>query len=84
MIDELIATAREFAERELPPVALADDESEEYPQRELERAASLGLTCYDLPQGATGHPHRKAAHQRASEGGSSLQNRSTGGGVRLS
>jgi acyl-CoA dehydrogenase len=49
VIDALVATAREFAERELRPVALAYDESEEFPQHELERAAALGLTCYDLP-----------------------------------
>ena len=49
MIDELIATAREFAERELRPVALAYDESEEFPHAELRRAAALGLTSYDLP-----------------------------------
>ncbi len=49
VIDALVATAREFAEQELRPVALAYDESEEFPQRELERAAALGLTCYDLP-----------------------------------
>jgi acyl-CoA dehydrogenase len=49
VIDELVATAREFAERELRPVALAYDESEDFPHRELARAAQLGLTCYDLP-----------------------------------
>jgi len=54
VIAELVATAREFAERELRPVAMAYDESEEYPQRGLERAASLGLTCYDLPHGGGG------------------------------
>lgn len=50
MIDALLATAHAFAESELRPVALAYDESEEYPQRELARAATLGLTCYDLPR----------------------------------
>ena len=49
MIDALVATAREFAERELRPVALAYDESEEFPHEQLARAAELGLTCYDLP-----------------------------------
>jgi acyl-CoA dehydrogenase len=48
-LEVLLATAREFAERELRPVALAYDESEEYPLAELRRAAALGLTCYDLP-----------------------------------
>jgi acyl-CoA dehydrogenase len=45
----LVATAREFAERELRPVALEYDESEEFPRPLLHRAAELGLTCYDLP-----------------------------------
>jgi acyl-CoA dehydrogenase len=45
----LLATARAFAERELRPVALAYDESEEYPLEPFRRAAALGLTCYDLP-----------------------------------
>ncbi len=48
-VEALLATAREFAERELRPVALAYDETEEYPLAELRRAAVLGLTCYDLP-----------------------------------
>jgi acyl-CoA dehydrogenase len=50
VIDRLVATAHDFAEHELRPVALAYDESEEFPQRELERAAALGLTSYDLPK----------------------------------
>jgi acyl-CoA dehydrogenase len=48
-IEALLATARQFAERELRPVALAYDESEDYPLEQLHRAAALGLTCYDLP-----------------------------------
>ena len=48
-LDALLATAREFAERELRPVALRYDETEEYPLELLRRAAALGLTCYDLP-----------------------------------
>ena len=47
--DTVLALAREFAERELRPVALRYDETEEYPSAELVRAAELGLTCYDLP-----------------------------------
>jgi acyl-CoA dehydrogenase len=46
---ELVEAARAFARDELRPVALAYDESEEYPLAELRRAAELGLTCYDLP-----------------------------------
>jgi len=44
------ATARAFARDVLRPVALAYDESEEYPLEELRAAARLGLTCYDLPE----------------------------------
>jgi acyl-CoA dehydrogenase len=49
VIEQVVATAREFAERELRPVALAYDESEEFPHEQVARAAQLGLTCYDLP-----------------------------------
>jgi acyl-CoA dehydrogenase len=42
-------TAHAFARDVLRPVALAYDESEEYPLEELRAAAHLGLTCYDLP-----------------------------------
>ena len=49
MINRLVATAHDFAEHELRPVALAYDESEDFPHRELGRAAALGLTSYDLP-----------------------------------
>jgi len=45
----VLETARRFARDELRPVALAYDESEEYPLAELQSAARLGLTCYDLP-----------------------------------
>src|SRR5438105_4843451 len=48
-VDTLVATAHDFAEGELRPVALRYDETEEYPWAELHRAAELGLTCYDLP-----------------------------------
>jgi acyl-CoA dehydrogenase len=44
-----VAAAHEFARDVLRPVALAYDESEEYPLTELRRAAELGFTCYDLP-----------------------------------
>jgi acyl-CoA dehydrogenase len=45
----LVEAAHEFARDVLRPVALAYDESEEYPLPELLRAAELGLTAYDLP-----------------------------------
>ena len=48
-LEKVLATAREFAVRELRPVALAYDESEAFPRDLLDRAAGLGLTCYDLP-----------------------------------
>jgi acyl-CoA dehydrogenase len=44
------ATAHEFARDVLRPVALAYDESEEYPLEELRAAARLGLTVFDLPE----------------------------------
>src|SRR5512142_534552 len=48
-LDALLATARAFARDEMRPVALAYDESEEYPLEVLRRAAEVGLTRYDLP-----------------------------------
>jgi acyl-CoA dehydrogenase len=48
-VGQWVETAREFAARELRPVALAYDESEEYPLEQLRKAAALGLTCFDLP-----------------------------------
>lgn len=48
-IQDLVRTTRSFAREVLRPVALAYDESEELPVRELRQAAELGLTCYDLP-----------------------------------
>jgi acyl-CoA dehydrogenase len=48
-VEEFVAAAEEFAATELRPVALAYDESEEYPAEPLRRAAALGLTCFDLP-----------------------------------
>jgi acyl-CoA dehydrogenase len=58
-VEELIGTSRRFAREVLRPVALAYDESEEFPEREVRRAAELGLTSYDLPAtfggGGVGH-----------------------------
>jgi acyl-CoA dehydrogenase len=53
-LEEVVATAREFARNELRPVALQYDESEEYPWELFYRGAELGLTCYDLPTGYGG------------------------------
>ena len=47
--EELVELAREFAREELRPVALEYDESEEFPEEFLVKAAQIGLTCYDLP-----------------------------------
>jgi len=49
MQDDLVALARRFAREELRPVALAYDESEEFPAPLVRRAAELGLTAYNLP-----------------------------------
>lgn len=46
---ELLALAREFAERELRPIAAEWDAREEYPPGLLEQAARLGLTSYAIP-----------------------------------
>src|ERR687888_1630217 len=46
---DVVATARAFARDELRPVALEYDETEAFPRGLLDRAAELGLTCYDLP-----------------------------------
>jgi acyl-CoA dehydrogenase len=76
-LDALLATARAFAEQELRPVALAYDESEEYPLEPLRRAAALGLTCYDLPTaygggGVEGLQERCAVIEELSWGDSPL------------
>ena len=48
---DLQALAREFAERELRPIAPAVDEAEFEPQLDLVRkAAGVGLTSYMLPE----------------------------------
>jgi acyl-CoA dehydrogenase len=45
----ILTTARRFAAEQMRPVALAYDESEEYPHEVVRKAAAAGLTCYDLP-----------------------------------
>lgn len=47
--EDFVALAREFAREELRPVALRYDESEEFPEELVLKAAELGLTCYELP-----------------------------------
>jgi acyl-CoA dehydrogenase len=46
---ELQAVAREFARREIRPVAAHHDETEEFPSEVFAKAAEIGLTCYDIP-----------------------------------
>ncbi len=46
----LVAHAREFAERELRPVAAHYDQTEEFPYDIVRKAAEVGLTCHDLPE----------------------------------
>jgi acyl-CoA dehydrogenase len=48
-LEELLGVAREFARKDLRPVALEFDESEEYPWELFYRGAELGLAAYDLP-----------------------------------
>jgi alkylation response protein AidB-like acyl-CoA dehydrogenase len=48
-VETVLETARRFAETELRAAALRYDETEEFPRKLLDRAAELGLTCYDLP-----------------------------------
>lgn len=48
-LEELLGVAREFARKDLRPVALEFDESEDYPWELFYRGAELGLAAYDLP-----------------------------------
>ena len=47
---ELKRLAREFAERELRPIAAECDEREEFPPELLAKAARVGLTSYAIPE----------------------------------
>ncbi len=47
---ELVALAHEFAANEIRPVAPHHDETEEYPTEVIRKAATVGLTAYDLPE----------------------------------
>ena len=47
---ELQAVAREFAQREIRPVAAHHDETESFPTEVFVKAAEIGLTCYDIPE----------------------------------
>jgi len=45
----LVELARDLAERELRPVSLAYEESEEFPWEPFHKAAELGLASFDIP-----------------------------------
>ena len=45
----LVEVAHEFAERELRPVSLLYEESEEFPWEPFHKAAELGLASFDIP-----------------------------------
>jgi alkylation response protein AidB-like acyl-CoA dehydrogenase len=47
---ELKGLAREFAERELRPIAAECDEREDFPDGLLKKAAGVGLTSYAIPE----------------------------------
>jgi acyl-CoA dehydrogenase len=47
---ELVALAHAFAENEIRPVAPLHDETEAFPAAVIRKAATVGLTCFDLPE----------------------------------
>jgi alkylation response protein AidB-like acyl-CoA dehydrogenase len=47
---ELVALAHGFAENEIRPVAQRFDETEEFPSEVIRKAATVGLTSFDLPE----------------------------------
>jgi acyl-CoA dehydrogenase len=51
---ELVALAHEFAEKEIRPLAAQYDELEESPWDIFYKAAEVGLTSFDLPEGFGG------------------------------
>ncbi len=50
----LQSTAREFAQREVAPTAIARDEAERFDRTIFERMGALGLTAAPIPEGAGG------------------------------
>jgi acyl-CoA dehydrogenase len=46
---ELVALAHDFAANEIRPIAPRCDETEEYPAEVMRKAATIGLTSFDLP-----------------------------------
>jgi acyl-CoA dehydrogenase len=47
---ELVALAHDFAANEIRPVAPRFDETEEFPTEVVRKAATIGLTSFDLPE----------------------------------
>jgi acyl-CoA dehydrogenase len=48
--DELVELAQQFAAKEIRPVAARFDETEEFPADVIRKAATAGLTSFDLPE----------------------------------
>jgi acyl-CoA dehydrogenase len=51
---ELVALAHDFAANEIRPVAPSFDETEAFPAEIIRKAAKVGLTSFDLPEGYGG------------------------------
>ena len=47
---DLVSLSHEFAEREIRPVAAEFDRTEEFPAEVIRKAATVGLTSFDLPE----------------------------------
>jgi len=47
---DLVSLAHEFAEKEIRPVAAEFDRTEEFPAEVVRKAATVGLTSFDLPE----------------------------------
>jgi acyl-CoA dehydrogenase len=47
---DLVSLAHEFAEKEIRPVAAEFDRTEEFPAEVIRKAATVGLTSFDLPE----------------------------------
>ena len=47
---DLQLMTREFAEKELIPIAAEYDHKSEFPMEAFKKAVTMGLTCLDLPE----------------------------------
>ena len=78
VIDDVVATARDFAERELRPVALAYDESEEFPHassRAPRSSGSRATTCRTSTAAAVSRASRTASACSRSSPGATARSR---------